>query len=256
MHRSITMPLHTLSENLYRGMNKFVKAEKTKKQRTDVGLLLRQLPRVSSAPPNRFEIVLVRISAGELDDDNLRGSLKSVRDEIAAWIGLDDKDKRIVWKYEQQKAERGTCGVRVDVHDLEDGKPRIVHLGLAHSAEKKAKKGTKTAAPNKPRPSRKPRQTGSRASASKQPPLFTVKAAAVLPWKQGGDDLVLTDLPAFENVTPPPERTNARNPQRERFTLIRQGLFRVDGLGAAWLYAPEGEAFNADEWGLERIGGS
>ena len=267
MLRSITFPMHTLSENEYRGMNKFVKARKTKKQRADVSKILTQIPRTRSminGAPNRFEVVLVRISAGELDDDNLRGALKSVRDEVAAWIGLDDKDPRIAWKYDQQKTERGTCGVRVDVHDHEAGESRIVHLGLAHSASKTAK-GTKAATKG----ARNQRQATARRTSSKarpkvivpptapQEPIRFVTGAAVLPWVQKGDDeLVVTELPAFENVETPPDRTHARDPQGQRITITCRGKFIVDDLGPVWLYAPEGQRFDADEWGLERIGGS
>ena len=38
-----------------------------------------------------------------LDDDNLRGALKGVRDEIAAWFGIDDRDPRVVWAYAQRR---------------------------------------------------------------------------------------------------------------------------------------------------------
>lgn len=40
-----------------------------------------------------------------LDDDNLRGALKSVRDGIADAFQLDDRDPRIVWRYAQQRGK-------------------------------------------------------------------------------------------------------------------------------------------------------
>ncbi len=43
-----------------------------------------------------------------LDDDNLAGSLKGVRDAVAAWLGVDDRDrKRVRYQYEQQRAPWG-----------------------------------------------------------------------------------------------------------------------------------------------------
>jgi hypothetical protein len=48
-----------------------------------------------------------------LDDDNLRGVLKSVRDGVADRIGLDDGDARIEWRYEQVRCKRGEFGVFV-----------------------------------------------------------------------------------------------------------------------------------------------
>jgi hypothetical protein len=40
-----------------------------------------------------------------LDDDNLRGSLKAVRDAAAKWVGVDDADPRVRYAYEQRCGE-------------------------------------------------------------------------------------------------------------------------------------------------------
>lgn len=53
-----------------------------------------------------------------LDDDNLRGVLKSVRDGIADKLGVDDGDPRIEWKYEQARCKRGDFGVFVRFESL------------------------------------------------------------------------------------------------------------------------------------------
>lgn len=59
-------------------------------------------------------VTLTRCSAGELDEhDNLRGALKAVVDQIAEHYGIPDKDKRIEWRYAQEKAPRGQFAVRV-----------------------------------------------------------------------------------------------------------------------------------------------
>ena len=65
-------------------------------------------------PPTPCVVLLTRVapSAG-LDDDNLAGALKSVRDAVADWIGVDDKLRDIV-RYECRQ-ERGPWGVRVEV---------------------------------------------------------------------------------------------------------------------------------------------
>lgn len=268
MLRAITMPIHTVSENAYRGMNRFVKAEKTKKQRENVKLLLRQLravPRVVNGQPNRYEVKLVRISPGELDDDNARGAMKAIRDEVAEWIGLDDRDPLIVWKYGQEKAERGTCGVRVEVRDLEQGTEQIVHLGLATNAGAKAKaakaKDTKKDASKTKKssarsaaivPAPPPPPVTITAPAKKQKALAFVRSMAILPWEQTADELELTELPAFENVDPAPARAHVRAPSGDRVVITRRGRFDVDGLGNTWLFAPEGAAFDPATWGLER----
>jgi hypothetical protein len=48
------------------------------------------------------KVTITRYAPRDLDDDNLIGSAKSVRDEIAALLGVDDRDPRIEWKYWQQ----------------------------------------------------------------------------------------------------------------------------------------------------------
>lgn len=50
---------------------------------------------------------LTRIAPGLLDDDNLAGGFKAVRDGIADALGIDDADPRISWRYAQQKGPRG-----------------------------------------------------------------------------------------------------------------------------------------------------
>lgn len=55
-----------------------------------------------------------------LDDDNLRGALKYIRDAIAELlvpglaIGRADDDERINWEYNQEK---GKVGVRIEVYN-------------------------------------------------------------------------------------------------------------------------------------------
>jgi len=58
-------------------------------------------------------VTLTRIAPSNgLDDDNLAGALKACRDEIAEWIGVNDRDRKTVrYEYEQ---ERGPWGVRIE----------------------------------------------------------------------------------------------------------------------------------------------
>lgn len=56
---------------------------------------------------------LTRVAPRALDSDNLPPSMKSIRDELAACLGLDDRDPRITWEYSQEK---GPYSVRVVVH--------------------------------------------------------------------------------------------------------------------------------------------
>jgi hypothetical protein len=46
-----------------------------------------------------YFVSLIRCATRSLDDDNLQSSLKSVRDQVAQWLGLDDVDARVEWQY-------------------------------------------------------------------------------------------------------------------------------------------------------------
>lgn len=69
----------------------------------------RELPRLPVV------VELVRVSPGTLDDDNLRGALKGVRDELARRYGVDDRDARVDWRYDQRRGPRGRFAVEVTV---------------------------------------------------------------------------------------------------------------------------------------------
>lgn len=61
----------------------------------------------------RYRVELTRIGPRTLDGDNLQRSLKAIRDEVAAWAGIDDGDARMEWHYEQERSP--AYGVRVRV---------------------------------------------------------------------------------------------------------------------------------------------
>ncbi|PTL79081.1 hypothetical protein [Vitiosangium sp. GDMCC 1.1324] len=56
---------------------------------------------------------LARVAPRKLDDDNLRGALKSVRDAIATWLRVDDASPLVRWEYLQERGP--TPLVRVEV---------------------------------------------------------------------------------------------------------------------------------------------
>ncbi len=49
-----------------------------------------------------------------LDDDNLSGALKTVRDVVADWLGVDDKHRDIV-RYEYAQERRTHWGVLITI---------------------------------------------------------------------------------------------------------------------------------------------
>lgn len=60
----------------------------------------------------RCRVTLVACVRRALDDDNLTGACKPLRDAIATRLGLDDGDRRLEWTC-QQIATRGQEGVIV-----------------------------------------------------------------------------------------------------------------------------------------------
>jgi hypothetical protein len=83
--------------------------------------------------PNLITVTLTRLAPGALDDDNLSSAFKAVRDEIAVWIGVDDRDARIRWQYAQERTAQGVYRVRVEVLDATPGEP--IRKVLAGEAE-------------------------------------------------------------------------------------------------------------------------
>lgn len=69
-------------------------------------------PKMPSLP---IAVTLIRLSAGKLDDDNLQGAFKAIRDGVADAYGVPDNDPRIQWQYAQERCKRGEFGVRIEV---------------------------------------------------------------------------------------------------------------------------------------------
>jgi hypothetical protein len=69
---------------------------------------------VGGAP---LRVTITRIAPRDLDDDNLAGSGKHVRDGIADALGIDDRDPRVKWAYAQErgKPREYACRVRIEV---------------------------------------------------------------------------------------------------------------------------------------------
>jgi hypothetical protein len=63
-------------------------------------------------PPLPVTVTLTRVGPRALDDDNLAGSFKAVRDGVADALGVDDGSNEIQWFYNQKK---GAHEVRVKV---------------------------------------------------------------------------------------------------------------------------------------------
>lgn len=89
------------------------KANAAKRQRDATALMWI----VAGRPMVRLpaEVTLTRIAPKSLDDDNLRGAGKHVRDEIAKCIGVDDRDPRVTWRYAQAKGAPHEYAMKVEI---------------------------------------------------------------------------------------------------------------------------------------------
>jgi len=116
---SVTVPLRTT-----RGQNDrehhMARTKRVRKEHIAVGWSLvhafgRRSPFV---PPLRVTLTRHAPSTG-LDDDNLSGSMKAVRDAVADYLGVDDKHSSVVrYAYAQKRTSR-TWAVRIEIIPME-----------------------------------------------------------------------------------------------------------------------------------------
>lgn len=111
----LTLPVRLVSL-LNARENWRAKAARAKAQRSTARNAMFQ---IRDAVPNAFSlrVTITRIAPRELDDDNLAGSGKHVRDGIADALGIDDRDPRVKWLYAQRKGKprEYACHVRIEV---------------------------------------------------------------------------------------------------------------------------------------------
>jgi len=92
------------------------RARRVKAEREQVYFVLATRDPEVPAFPMTVTITRVAPSSG-LDDDNLAGSCKAVRDQIAQWIGVDDKRSDVVkYAYAQR---RGPWAVEIQFQPME-----------------------------------------------------------------------------------------------------------------------------------------
>lgn len=109
----VTVPVRTIGQNAREHFR--VKAARVKAERLAVRLCLnaRSL-RCPFAPP--MVVTLTRLSNSRMDSDGVVGAMKSVRDEIAAWLGIDDRhDHLVAYDYAQAKAPRGVFAICIEI---------------------------------------------------------------------------------------------------------------------------------------------
>lgn len=105
----VFVPLRTVSEaNAHEHWR--VRQRRAKRQRNAATLFVRVGYDRLTLPAT---IRLTRYGKGQLDDDNLAGSFKHIRDGIADAFGVDDRDKRYTWVYRQERSK--FYGVRIEI---------------------------------------------------------------------------------------------------------------------------------------------
>lgn len=64
---------------------------------------LEHRPEARPERKSRLAVVITFIRCGikELDGDNLQAAFKGMRDAVARSLGVDDRDRRIRWQYQQ-----------------------------------------------------------------------------------------------------------------------------------------------------------
>ena len=113
---SLTLPLHIVSEsNSREHWRAKRKARGHFRGAVELALIAhcRSLG-LSFRPP--CTVTLTRIAPRELDDDNIRGGCKAIRDGVADWLGCDDsKRSGVTWEYAQARGEPKQYAVRIEV---------------------------------------------------------------------------------------------------------------------------------------------
>lgn len=62
-------------------------------------------------------VTLTRVATRDLDSDNLAIGFKSVRDGVADWLGVNDNDKRIEWRYAQERGAPKEYACRIEIKE-------------------------------------------------------------------------------------------------------------------------------------------
>lgn len=87
-------------------------------RKTEVKAAVRAaLPELAAPLALPVVVVMTRVGIRPLDTDNLARALKAVRDEVAAWLRVDDADRRVRWVCRQRAG--WASGVVIDVRQVE-----------------------------------------------------------------------------------------------------------------------------------------
>ncbi len=92
---------------------------RAKSQRATVRIFLLNEINQSSAkrPALPVVVTMTRIAPRMLDSDNAVGAFKAIRDSIADFLGINDRDPRIDWRVLQEKGPPKTYQTRIEIEE-------------------------------------------------------------------------------------------------------------------------------------------
>lgn len=89
------------------------RSKRAGKHKHDTWFALRAAKAPHSLP---CTVTLTRIAPRSLDaHDNLRAGMKAAVDGIALWLGIDDADERVTWRYAQAKGAPKEYALKVEI---------------------------------------------------------------------------------------------------------------------------------------------
>ncbi len=112
--RALVLPLETVSESNQR-CHWAKRAKRAARQRGVTALACAVVARGVALP---VVVTLTRISPKALDDDNLRGAMKAVRDGVADAFGLDDRNPQLRFEYAQRRGGVGERAVGISIQSV------------------------------------------------------------------------------------------------------------------------------------------
>ena len=113
----VEVPIAPPSLNVTMRRNGRYTTKKVKKDFRDfLSFVLRNTGLIGAKPKERVRVTFTRYSAGTLDDDNLPGAFKPVRDVLTE-LGViaNDDARHIEAHYAQVKAGRGVQWTRIEI---------------------------------------------------------------------------------------------------------------------------------------------
>jgi hypothetical protein len=108
--RVIEIPLR-IESTLNKREHWSARAKRASKQRSDAHAMV-WFERKSVSLP--CAVHLTRVAPRSMDDDNLAGGFKSVRDGVADALGINDNDDRVTWAYAQARGKPRQYAVRIE----------------------------------------------------------------------------------------------------------------------------------------------